>query len=108
MEGSLVIAPHVSACTELAVSKARFGEMVKKTRHLAPKVNERHVRESKIDIQEIWQKIVALEKEGLWLIEKLSISANEDRYLSQRVPNWEGEGKDSDNVIFSILYHTPR
>ena len=53
MEGSLVIAPHVSACTELAVSKARFGEMIKKTRHLAPKVNERHVRESKIDIQEI-------------------------------------------------------
>ena len=50
MERNLFISPHVSACTELAVSKARFGEMVKKTRHLAPKANERHVRESKIDI----------------------------------------------------------
>ena len=48
MERNLVISPQVSACTVLAVSKARFGEMVKKTRHLAPKVNERHVRESKI------------------------------------------------------------
>ena len=50
METNLVISPHVSVCTVLAVSKARFGEMVKKTRHLAPKANERHVRESKIDI----------------------------------------------------------
>ena len=33
------------------------------------------------------EKIVALEKEGLWLIEKLSISTNEDRHLSKRVPN---------------------
>ena len=49
MERNLVISTHVSACT-VEVSKARFGEMVKKTRHLAPKANERHVRESKIDI----------------------------------------------------------
>ena len=50
MERNLFLSPLVSVCTVLAVSKARFGEMVKKTRHLAPKANGRHVRESKIDI----------------------------------------------------------